>query len=255
MQGEGVELRVSANEYSCAHHVTWSPNKPWRSTSIFNLWFYLPIVYIYSVATYRWRVPAPRRGEVRHPAAGLLRDRCVQLDVQPGLHPPHYQGGAPPLSKHVKLSRILRALVSVGAPWLGSWLADKNLFFKEWESFTLLFSRFFLGWLKINLFRQFSWNCESKLQRTNTENWKQICPEKNCAGTVPVSTSMCLIMSDLYYIPTIDLAVLLQEICGPILGIYNSLTFTWMRKLGLKPRYSQKRNTYWGFSLQCGGES
>ncbi len=29
---------VSANECSCAHHVTWSPNKLWRSTSIFNLW-------------------------------------------------------------------------------------------------------------------------------------------------------------------------------------------------------------------------
>ncbi len=28
---------VSANEYSCAHHETWSPNKLWRSTSIFNL--------------------------------------------------------------------------------------------------------------------------------------------------------------------------------------------------------------------------
>jgi hypothetical protein len=26
---------VSANQYSCAHHVTWSPNKLWRS--IFNL--------------------------------------------------------------------------------------------------------------------------------------------------------------------------------------------------------------------------
>ncbi len=29
---------VSANEYSCARHVTWSTNKLWRSTSIFNLW-------------------------------------------------------------------------------------------------------------------------------------------------------------------------------------------------------------------------
>ncbi len=29
---------VSANENSCAHHVTWSPNKLCRSTSIFNLW-------------------------------------------------------------------------------------------------------------------------------------------------------------------------------------------------------------------------
>ncbi len=32
------ELRISANEYSCAHHVTWSPNKLQRSTSIFSLW-------------------------------------------------------------------------------------------------------------------------------------------------------------------------------------------------------------------------
>ncbi len=36
--GEGVSCVVSANEYSCAHHLTWSPNKLWRSTSIFNLW-------------------------------------------------------------------------------------------------------------------------------------------------------------------------------------------------------------------------
>ncbi len=36
-RGGGV-CRVSANENSCAHHVTWSPNKLWRSNSIFNLW-------------------------------------------------------------------------------------------------------------------------------------------------------------------------------------------------------------------------
>ncbi len=35
--GRGKFWGVSANEYSCAHHVTWSPNKLWRSTSIFNL--------------------------------------------------------------------------------------------------------------------------------------------------------------------------------------------------------------------------
>ncbi len=35
-----------------------------------------------------------------------------------------------------------------------------------------------------------------------------------------------------------------REICGPILGIlYKSLTDTWMWKLGLRPRNSQKRNT------------
>ncbi len=36
--GRGVGVAgVPANEYSCAHHVTWSPNKLWRSNSIFNL--------------------------------------------------------------------------------------------------------------------------------------------------------------------------------------------------------------------------
>ncbi len=34
-----------------------------------------------------------------------------------------------------------------------------------------------------------------------------------------------------------------SQICGPILGIYKSLTDTWMWKLGLRPRNSQKRNT------------
>jgi hypothetical protein len=38
MKGEGVIWGFSANEYSCEHHVTWSPKKLWRSTSILNLW-------------------------------------------------------------------------------------------------------------------------------------------------------------------------------------------------------------------------
>jgi hypothetical protein len=40
MRGEGGSCSVSANEYSCVHHVTQSPNKLWRSTSIFNLCMY-----------------------------------------------------------------------------------------------------------------------------------------------------------------------------------------------------------------------
>jgi hypothetical protein len=45
--GGGECCRVSANEYSCGHHVTWSPNTVnfWRSNSIFNQWsryFHLP---------------------------------------------------------------------------------------------------------------------------------------------------------------------------------------------------------------------
>ncbi len=38
--GGGGSCGVSVNEYSCAQYVTWSSNKLWRSTSIFNLWFY-----------------------------------------------------------------------------------------------------------------------------------------------------------------------------------------------------------------------
>jgi hypothetical protein len=36
--GGCVGLRsLSQNEYNCAHHVKWSPNKLWRSNSIFDL--------------------------------------------------------------------------------------------------------------------------------------------------------------------------------------------------------------------------
>ncbi len=37
MRGERGSCGVSASENSCAHHMTWSPNKLRRSTSIFNL--------------------------------------------------------------------------------------------------------------------------------------------------------------------------------------------------------------------------
>ncbi len=65
---------------------------------------------------------------------------------------------------------------------------------------------------------------------------------------IHVSVSDC-------YIPTMGLPILLLEICGPTLGLYKSLTDTWVWKLGLRPRNSQKRNTYLGFSLQCGVKS
>ncbi len=64
------------------------------------------------------------------------------------------------------------------------------------------------------------------LQRTNTENLKQIFPEKELLGHSP-NFHIQVSVSDLY-IPTIDLPILLQEmyICAPILGIYKSLTDT-----------------------------
>jgi hypothetical protein len=62
------------------------------------------------------------------------------------------------------------------------------------------------------------------LQRTNTENLKQIFPEKELRGHSP-NFHIHVSVSDLY-IPAIDLPILLQEICGPILGIYKLLTDT-----------------------------
>jgi hypothetical protein len=57
------------------------------------------------------------------------------------------------------------------------------------------------------------------LQRTNTENWKQIFPEKELRGQSP-NFHIHVCVSDLY-IPAIGLPILLQEICGLILGIYK----------------------------------
>jgi hypothetical protein len=53
--------------------------------------------------------------------------------------------------------------------------------------------------------------------RTNTENLKQIFPEKELRGHSP-NFHIHISVSDLY-IPTIDLPILLQEIYGPIQGI------------------------------------
>ncbi len=62
------------------------------------------------------------------------------------------------------------------------------------------------------------------LQRTNTENLKQIFPEKELRDHSH-NLYHHVSVSDLY-ISTIDLPILLQEICGLILGIYKSLTDT-----------------------------
>jgi hypothetical protein len=61
-------------------------------------------------------------------------------------------------------------------------------------------------------------------QRTNAKNSKKIFPEKELRSHSP-DFHIHVSVSDLY-IPTIDLPILLQEICGPILGIYKLLTDT-----------------------------
>ncbi len=52
---------------------------------------------------------------------------------------------------------------------------------------------------------------------------KQIFPEKELRGH-STNFHIHVSVSDLY-IPTIDLLILLQEICGPILGIYNGCPY------------------------------
>jgi hypothetical protein len=54
----------------------------------------------------------------------------------------------------------------------------------------------------------------STLQRTNTENSKQIFLEKELRGYSPNFHIHVSVI-------TIDLPILLQEICGPILGTYK----------------------------------
>jgi hypothetical protein len=56
------------------------------------------------------------------------------------------------------------------------------------------------------------------------KNSKQTFPEKELRGYSPIF-HIHMSVSDLG-IPAIDLPTLLQEICGPILGIYKLLTAT-----------------------------
>jgi hypothetical protein len=66
---------------------------------------------------------------------------------------------------------------------------------------------------------------------------KLLFPKQNYNVCLPVPTLIYL--WEIY----ICLGLVLQEICGPFLEIYKSLTSTWMWKLGLRPHNSQKRNT------------
>ena len=62
------------------------------------------------------------------------------------------------------------------------------------------------------------------MQRNDTKNLKQIFPEKELRDN-STKFHMHVSVTDLN-IPTIDLPILLQEICGPTLGRFKSLTDT-----------------------------
>jgi hypothetical protein len=61
-------------------------------------------------------------------------------------------------------------------------------------------------------------------QRQNTDISKQIFPEKEYRGLSP-NFHIHVSVIDLY-IPTIGLPILLEEICGPLLGLCETLTDT-----------------------------
>jgi hypothetical protein len=79
------------------------------------------------------------------------------------------------------------------------------------------------------------------LQRTNAENWKQIFPEKELSSYISQFPHSCVCKQFIYFHNRSAYSA--EGICGPILGVYKSLTDTRMWKLGLRPHNSQKRNT------------
>ncbi len=85
--------------------------------------------------------------------------------------------------------------------------------------------------------RQAQFQFSARTAKNQYENSKQIFPEKELRRHSP-NFHIHVSVSDLYN-PTINLSILLQE-CGPILGILKSLKDTWMWKVRLRPRNSQK---------------
>ncbi len=80
----------------------------------------------------------------------------------------------------------------------------------------------------------------TRTAKTKCRKFETNIPRKGILGPQSQFPHSCV--CEQLYIPTMGLPVLLEGICGLILGIYKSLKDTWMRKLGLRPRYSQKRN-------------
>jgi hypothetical protein len=91
----------------------------------------------------------------------------------------------------------------------------------------------------------------SALQRQNDENLKQIFPEKEYRGLSP-NFHFHVSVSELH-IPTMGLPVLLEEICRLILGIYQLLKDTLMRKIGAEAALFPEKENINGIAVAVRG--
>ncbi len=81
------------------------------------------------------------------------------------------------------------------------------------------------------------------------ENPIFIFPEKDGAASVPISTFICLWA--VYIFPRSVYIFSCSRIDRPMVGIYKSLTDTWIWKLWMRPRNSFSGNICFEFSVLC----
>jgi hypothetical protein len=86
------------------------------------------------------------------------------------------------------------------------------------------------------------------LQRQNAENLKQIFPEKEYRSLSP-NFHIHVSVSELY-IFTMGLPFLLEELCGPILGICKSLTDTYV-EIGAEAAQFPEKDYLNGIAVVC----
>ncbi len=89
-------------------------------------------------------------------------------------------------------------------------------------------------------------SCPSWLPNTATEILFSYSQKRNCTALVPISTFMCL--WQIYVFPGSVHISSCSRIGRPIV---RTLTDTWMRKLGLRPRKSFAGNMFFEFSVMC----
>ncbi len=96
---------------------------------------------------------------------------------------------------------------------------------------------------------RWKWDINVLFPFIESQKWNCYFQNRIIMFCLPVPTLIYL--WEIYIFPGSVCLFCCRKICGVILGIYKSLTDTWMWKLGLRSRNSQKRNSYLEFSLEC----